>query len=50
MTTQLEEEQNVLKKRPPKDKKGKQTMSQKKRYKLILKHHPPGMPCPESNF
>ena len=44
------EEQNVLKKRPPKDKKGRQTMSQKKRYKLILKLHSPGMPCAEANF
>ena len=44
------EKQNVLKKRPPKDKKGRQTMSQKKRYKLILKRHPPGMPCAEANF
>lgn len=44
------EKQNVLKKRPPKDKKRRQTISQKKRYKLILKRHPPGVPCAEANF
>lgn len=44
------EKQNVLKKRPSKDKKGRQTMIQKKRYKLILKRHPPGVPCAEANF
>ena len=36
------EKQNVLKKRPPKDKKGRQTMSQKKRYKLIHQTSPAG--------